>query len=89
MRFRVQSFGVHQTSKVFSLIYAFLTAIFCIPAGVFYLFSNPQHALALFLTPLLVLVFYYIATAVALWFYNLVSKGFGGMEVDCVEIPKE
>ncbi|MFQ5729218.1 MAG: hypothetical protein ACE5GN_02520 [Waddliaceae bacterium] len=81
MKKQILHISIHQTSKVFAIIYFVFAAIICVPLGFFTLFYGEiTAALVMFFLPFFYLLLGYIAIAVVSWFYNLVAKSFGGVE---------
>lgn len=84
MKKQVNSFAIHQSSKVIALIY---TLIFAIIMVLYLLFlvttvGFEPALLGLLIAPFLYGIVIYIMTAIALFLYNTVAKSFGGIEVD-------
>jgi hypothetical protein len=90
MKIQITRISIHQTSKVFAILYFIIVALFTIPAGFYYAFylSDMINAAALFVAPLFGLIIYYVVIAIAVALYNLVAKAFGGFEFTTAEIPQ-
>ena len=100
MLYRINRFGIQQTSKVAGIVY-FVIGLLVIP----FLFlammappkpgaeSNPKMSLLVaVLLPFFYGIIGYLTTALALWIYNAVAKRIGGVELDIVyaaEPPSE
>lgn len=83
MKKQISRFSIHQTSKLFAFVYFALTAIFCIPLGIYNLFvQHPFHntAFTFFVVPFFYMLITYLATAFSLWIYNILAKAVGGIE---------
>lgn len=93
MLYRIQRFGIKQTSKIAGIVY-FLLGIVLIPF--FYLAMNAPprpgetarpEALTpvmLILLPILYGLVGYVMTALILYIYNRIAKTLGGLELDIV-----
>lgn len=75
--------SVHQTSKVIALIHFLISIIVIVPITLFlyYLSQDPQFFVYL-IFPFLNLLFSYILAVIFCWIYNLVARGFGGIEIE-------
>lgn len=81
MRKQVIRLSIHQTSKVVAILYFLITLIITIPMTIIlYLQSQDPAFFLFFIYPFVVLIMTYISTAIMGWFYNLVSRSFGGIE---------
>ncbi len=81
MKKQLTHISVHQTSKVFAILYFILFALFAIPMGIFTALTvGVQEGLLFFAFPFLYGVFMYIMFAILAFFYNLVASSFGGVE---------
>lgn len=83
MKKQISKFCVHQTSKVLSLIYFFISFVIVVPvSGWIYYTTKDPMAFLLFIYPIIGTIVYYFFTAIMLWFYNRVASSFGGIEFD-------
>lgn len=83
MKKQITKFSVHQTSKVLSLMYFFITFVIIVPIALWTYYSTKDSmAFLLFVYPIVGTIVYYILTAIMLWFYNRVAGSFGGIEFD-------
>lgn len=90
MKRQVSRISIHQTSKVMSLIYFVISAIFCIPMAIFGVLSTGEmESLFMLLAPIFYLVFGYLMIAVFAWVYNLIAASFGGVEFTIQHIEEE
>lgn len=88
MKKQITHISVHQTSKVFSIIYFLVALIIGLLAGVYFLVSGELMGVSsvfgyiggVFLAAFLYLIITYILFAISLWFYNFVARSFGGIE---------
>lgn len=81
MRKQVIRLSIHQTSKVIAILYFLLTLIFTVPTAiVLYIQSQDPTFFLFFIYPFFFAIVTYISTAILGWFYNLISKSFGGVE---------
>ena len=93
MLYRIQRFGIRQTSKMAGIVY-FIIGIILIP--IFYLAMNAPPgageaarsealpAAALVILPFLYGLVGYVMTALILFIYNRIAKSIGGVELDIV-----
>jgi hypothetical protein len=88
---RIASFGVLQTAKVLAVLYFLITAIFCIPFGLFMMVaggaSNNAAAgigggIGLLFFPVIYAIGGFIGGIIACFFYNLVAGWVGGISVN-------
>lgn len=93
---RIKRFGVLQTAKVISILYAIGTAIFFVPLGLAVLVARNSPALSaavqrnlgssspafIILLPLVYGAFGFIAAAVSCLIYNFISDKIGGIEIE-------
>lgn len=83
MRKQIVRLSLHQTSKVIAILYFLMTLVFTIPATiVLYLQSHDPQFFLFFIYPFFFAIGSYISTIIMGWFYNLVSKSFGGVEFE-------
>ncbi len=81
MKKQITRFSIHQTSKVFGILYFVFAAIIAIPVGIYVLATTgASDALFIFLAPIVYLILGYIGFAIFLFIYNLVASAFGGIE---------
>lgn len=81
MKKQITKFSIHQTSKVFGILYFVFSALIAIPWGIYILATvGAGDALIMFLIPILYLIFGYIGFAIFSFIYNLVASAFGGIE---------
>jgi hypothetical protein len=89
MKKQISRISVHQTSKVMSFIYFVLSAIICIPFGIFGLVSTgDMQSLFMLVVPVFYLLFGYVMMALCLWIYNLIAASFGGIEFILQEVEE-
>ena len=92
MLYRIQRFGIQQTSKIAAIVY-FVIGIVVIPF--FYAAMNApptpgdpridkMNPAVLLLVPFFYALIGWISTAIILYVYNRVAKSFGGVELDIV-----
>ena len=90
MKKQISRISIHQTSKVISLIYFVVSAVVCIPVGIFGLISTGNmESLFMVIVPVVYLVAGYIMIAVVSWVYNLIAASFGGIELTLQDIEEE
>jgi hypothetical protein len=83
MRRQIVNVSVHQTSKVISILYFIITIFFIIPFSVFfYLTSEDPSYFGFLVMPFIYLILSYLITAIFCWLYNVVARGFGGIEFE-------
>jgi ABC-type dipeptide/oligopeptide/nickel transport system permease component len=79
---QILRFSIHQTSKVFAVIYFLLTAVFAIPIGIYLLVTSGDwvDGLFTFALPFIYALVAYIMIAISCFIYNLIANSFGGIE---------
>ncbi len=90
MKKQIKRFSMHQTSKVVSFFYFVVTAIICIPLGIYELIIDERLLAAeIFAMPFGYWGVIYVVTMGATWLYNLIASSFGGIEVELEDSSKE
>lgn len=92
-RKQIVRFSIMQTSIVIGIIYAFIGFIIGLFALLFALFTGETHTLLQLAAGVVIGIFVYgilggLGTAVGCAFYNLIAKGFGGIEFDLENVEK-
>jgi hypothetical protein len=91
MKSQITHVSIHQTSKVFALLY-FCFSILLLPIGIVMMaFSQGQGVGAgvfLILAPVLYGVIGYLGSAVFGFIYNLLAPRVGGVEFESVDQPR-
>jgi len=89
MKKQIKRFSVLQTSKVIAVIYVVMSAIFLIPIGLIMMMVGSQNnvfpfmgGVMFFVMPLIYGLFAFIGGIIFCFFYNLVAKRTGGIEVE-------
>ncbi|MEX1013299.1 MAG: hypothetical protein WD595_07010 [Waddliaceae bacterium] len=83
---QIKRISVHQTAKVFALIYLFIGAIFSIPAALMSLYTGDfDRALMFFILPFFYLFLGYLLFAVFALIYNMIASNVGGIEFEIGE----
>lgn len=85
---QVVHISVHQSSKIFAIMYFLIALVAGIIAGVYFLLKGEVIGVSgalmylggVFLVAFLYLILTYLLFALSLWLYNWVAKSFGGME---------
>ncbi len=73
--------SVIQSSKVIAILYFVLSAIICLPVGIYLLFTAGfEQAFVYFLFPVIYLVLAFLGMALFFWTYNLIARSLGGIE---------
>jgi hypothetical protein len=85
MKKQIVRFSVLQTSIVSGILYAFIGFLIGLFALLFAIFSGEHHTLLQLTAGVVIGIFVYgilgaLGTAVGCVFYNIVAKGFGGIE---------
>lgn len=100
MLYRINRFGIQQTSKVAGVVY-FVVGILIIPFFFLAMMApakpgaeanRPISLVVVVLLPFFYGIIGYLTTALGLWIYNAVAKRIGGVELDIVyaaEPPSE
>lgn len=93
MLYRIQRFGIRQTSKIAGIVY-FVLGIVLIPFFYIAMSAQPASAdasrpeafspLTLWMLPALYGIIGYAMTALILYIYNSIAKNVGGVELDIV-----
>ena len=86
----IKRVGVLQLAKILGVLYLLLTAIFCLPAGVFMMliggFQGQEQGfiggIGMFLLPVLYGVGGFIGGAITAALYNVVASLVGGIELE-------
>jgi hypothetical protein len=88
MKKQITQISIHQTAKVFAILYFVIIAIITVPTGIYYAFylSDMMNAAAMFLAPFFGLILNYILSAIICALYNLIAKAFGGIEITFTDV---
>lgn len=89
MRKQITHISIHQTSKVIAAMHAaMISVLFVLPTVLSHLFHGKiiSGLLILILVPFFIWLFMYIGYVIACWFYNLVVRWMGGIEIEVKDI---
>lgn len=86
MKKEIKSISVLQTSKVLAFLGFLLSALYALPIAIYMLLYGEDKSLALafFMLPVIYLIVGFIANVILSFFYNIVARIFGGVEVEVV-----
>ena len=79
---QIRKIPIHPASKITALITFVISALFCVPVGLFGLFFGEGDTSFFFGIPIFYLVFTYLCTALYCWIYNLIAPHIGGIELE-------
>lgn len=84
MKKQVNSFAVHQSSKVIALVYTLIFAIIIVLNLLFTVatIGFEPALLGFLIVPFISGAIIYVTTAIGLFLYNIVARSFGGIDVD-------
>lgn len=83
MRRQIVNVSVHQTSKVIAILYFIITIFFIIPFSIFfYMTSEDPSYFGFLIMPFIYLILSYLVSIIFCWLYNIVARGFGGIEFE-------
>jgi hypothetical protein len=89
MKKQITHISLNQSSKVFGLVYFILTALYCIPSGVYLLLTKKYDAaLMLFIFPLFMFLMTYLSSVVVGFIYNKIASFTGGIEFELRDIDQ-
>jgi hypothetical protein len=89
MKKQIKKFSVVQTSKIIAVLYVVISAIIFIPFGLIMMMVGSQNnvfpftgGIMFIIMPLIYGLFAFIGGVIFCFFYNLVAKKIGGIEVE-------
>jgi hypothetical protein len=86
MKKQITHVSVHQSSKVFALLYFIIAALFAIPMGILTVMRHEySDAWVWVAIPFIYMILTYIVMAILFFLYNRVAAYFGGVEYETVE----
>lgn len=89
MKKQISKVEIKQSVKVFALFYLILSAIFCIPFGIYLIaVYGVQEGVPLFFVPLVYAIGGAVLFFVAAYVYNIAADLVGGVEFQVKDVDK-